>query len=128
MRAGTGSIRRQGFALFVSIGLGLVLGASARGEPSPGPAFYQKLARSDVAIAWAALQRVLETYPSRRSGYWFNGTTDNEGSVTPLRSYRVAGGSFCRDYRELVTKSGRAIAHTGTACRNADGAWIPVEP
>ncbi len=128
MRAGIGSPRRQGLRLFLSIGFGLVLGASARGETGPGPAFYQELANSDVALAWAALQDVLETHPSRRSGTWFNGTTDTEGSVTPLRTYRIAGGSYCRDYRELVTKSGRAIAHTGTACRNADGVWIPVEP
>ena len=128
MRTGAGPVRRQGLALCLSIGFGLVLDAAARAEPSPGPAFYQKLTSSDVALAWAALQDVLETYPSRKSGYWFNGTTGNEGSVTPLRSYRVAGGSYCRDYRELVTKSGRAIAHTGTACRTADGAWIPVEP
>ncbi len=128
MRAGFGSARRQGLLLVLSIGLGLVLGASARGETGSGPAFYQELASSDVALAWAALQDVLETHPSRRSGTWFNGTTDNEGSVTPLRSYRIAGGSYCRDYRELVTKSGRAIAQTGTACRDADGVWIPVEP
>ncbi len=128
MRTGTGSPRRQGLLLFLSIGFGLVLGASARGETAPGPAFYQKLARSDVALAWAALQDVLETHPSRRSGTWSNGTTDTEGTVTPLRSYRIAGGSYCREDRELVTKSGRAIAHTGTACRNADGVWIPVEP
>ncbi len=128
MRAGTGSARRQGLLLFASIGFGLVLGASARGEPSAGPAFYQKLASGDVALAWAALQDVLETHPSRQSGLWSNGTTGNEGSVTPLRTYRIAGGSYCRDYRELVTKSGRAIAHTGTACRDADGVWIPVEP
>jgi surface antigen len=114
--------------LFLSIGFGLVLGASARSETGPGPAFYQKLARSDVVLAWAALQDALETHPSRRSGYWFNDATGNGGSVTPLRSYRVAGGFYCRDYRELATKSGREIAHAGTACRNPDGAWIPVEP
>jgi surface antigen len=114
--------------LILSIGFGLVLGAAARGETGPGPAFYQKLASSDVAAAWTALQDVLETHLSRQSGKWFNGTTGNEGSITPLRSYRIAGGSYCRDYRELVTRSGRAIAHTGTACRNLDGVWIPVEP
>jgi surface antigen len=113
--------------LFVSIGFGLVLGASARGETGPGPAFYQKLASSDVTLAWAALQDVLETRRSRQSGYWRNGTTGNEGSVTPLRTYRIAGGSYCRVYRELVTTSGRPIAHTGTACRNVSGVWIPVE-
>ncbi len=128
MRFGTGFLRRQGVAIFLSIGFSLVLGASARGEPNPGPAFYQELARSDVTLAWAALQDVLEAHRSGQSGYWSNGTTGNEGSVTPLRTYRVVGGSYCRVYRELVTKSGRAIAHTGTACRNAHGIWIPVEP
>lgn len=127
MRAGTGFPRRQRLLLCLSIGFGLVLGASARGETGPGPAFYHKLASSDVALAWATFQDVLETHPSRRSGTWSNGMTDNQGSVTPLRTYRIAGGSYCRDYREMVTKSGRAIAQTGTACRNADGVWIPVE-
>ncbi len=98
MRARIGSAGRQGLLLFfVSIGFGLVLGASARGETGPGPAFYQELASSDVPLARAALQDVLETRRSRQSGYWSNGMTGNEGSVTPLRTYRIAGGSYCRD-------------------------------
>jgi len=128
MSAGPSPARRHRLLLLLSVGFGLVLGAAARGETGAGPAFYQKLARSDVALAWAAFQDVLESHLSRQSGTWANGATGNEGSVTPLRTYRIASGSYCRDYRERVTKSGRAIAHSGTACRNPDGVWIPVEP
>lgn len=128
MSAGPSSARWHRPLLFLSIGFGLALSAAARGETGAGPAFYQKLARSDVVLAWAAFQDVLESHLSRQSGTWTNGTTGNEGSVTPLRTYRIASGSFCRDYRELVTKSGRAMVHSGTACRNSDGVWIPVEP
>ena len=127
MSAGAGAARRRGLQWILWVGLGLALVAPSYGDTGPGPSFYGTLARSDATLAWSTLQETLESHVSRQAGRWQNGATGSEGSITPLRTYRIASGTYCRDYREMFTMVGRVTARSGTACRNADGVWIPVE-
>ncbi len=64
---------------------------------------------------------------SREAGTWRNAATGNRGSMAPLRTYRIEIGTYCRDYRETVTRGGQAVARIATACRDQTGTWIPIE-
>ncbi|MHA1152635.1 MAG: RT0821/Lpp0805 family surface protein [Alphaproteobacteria bacterium] len=97
------------------------------GDTKPRTSFYGALTESDIDLARSALQDTLETRVSGEPGNWQNGTTGIEGSVTPLRTYRIASGTYCRDYQEIVTGQESILTRSRTACRDANGVWIPVE-
>ncbi len=126
MRAGRA--RRRILASFALTALGLLTACQAPGDTKPRASFYGALAESDVGLARLALQDTLETRVSGEPGAWRSGATGNEGSVTPLRTYRITSGTYCRDYQEIVTRPGRVLARSRTACRDANGVWIAVEP
>jgi len=44
------------------------------------------------------------------------------GSFQPIREYQRSG-TRCRDFTETTWRGDRALTHTGTACRAADGQW-----
>lgn len=127
MRAGFISARRQLFFFCLALGLGLT-GACAMlvDESPPRISFYRDLHTADVSMAWLALQETLETRMSAQTGTWHNAATGNTGSVTPLRTFRIASGTYCREFHETATRSGAAVKRRATACRNGNGAWIPV--
>ncbi len=128
MRAGRGAAAGRLLLLCFVVGLGVAACQMAPAEPKRRIASYGRLHRSDVPLAWMSLQETLETRPSEKTGSWRNDSTGSFGSVTPLRTYRIATGTYCRDYREVVAPRGRApIVRTGTACRDRAGVWRPVE-
>ncbi len=92
----------------------------------PAP-LYVSLTDGDVALANATLDRALERNLSGRPATWRNRSSGNGGSITPLRTYRVANGGFCRDYQETVTVGSDEQAFTATACREPSGLWRPVD-
>jgi len=119
--------RRRLLAAIALIGFGLTASSASASEIEPRASFYDALAEGDVKLAWSAFQDTLETRPSRQAGDWHNAATGSEGTVTPLRTYRIASGTYCRDYLEVVTLVARVTARSGTACRKANGLWIPLE-
>ncbi len=119
--------RRRFLAAIALIGVSLTASGPSAGETESLASFYDVLAEGDVKLAWSAFQDTLETRPSREPGDWRNAATGSEGTVTPLRTYRIASGTYCRDYLEVVTMAARVTARSGTACRKANGLWIPLE-
>ncbi len=125
MRAGPA--RRLTLAPLFLTAFSVLTACQMLGDTKPRTSFYGALAESDVDLARSALQDTLETRVSGEPGNWQNGATGIEGSVTPLRTYRIASGTYCRDYQEIVTRPGRVLARSRTACRDVNGIWIPVE-
>jgi anti-sigma factor RsiW len=72
----------------------------------------------------AVLHRTLERERSGTSVAWTDPDSKSEVTVEPLRTYRAADHTFCREYRETVAIPS-APAHTGygLACRTAGGRW-----
>jgi surface antigen len=81
--------------------------------------------RMDEADRYCAGQ-VLERGDDRRSVAWRNPDTAASYRLTPTRSYR-RDGRPCRDYRMQETLDGVTRTVTESACRDADGAWRPIE-
>lgn len=88
---------------------------------------YRSLAADDRTLAEAAVQEALETLPSRQTRSWRNPATGASGFVTPLRTFKIESGHFCREYQEAIATPGSAEARQFTACRRTDdGTWLPV--
>jgi surface antigen len=101
----------------------------AAAAPGLQPAAYAGLAAEDAVLAASTMQRALERSMSNGSRRWQNPQTGASGMVTPLTTFRVADGRYCRDYLEVVVLAGRTPATSrGIACRSADGVWLPVLP
>jgi surface antigen len=81
----------------------------------------------DAGIAAATVQQALETATSLSSLHWTNPGTGTSGTVTPLNTFQIADGRYCREYQELVRPPrGQLSTIQGKACRNDKGSWIPV--
>lgn len=88
---------------------------------------YAALADGDRALAGEAVQTALETLPSRQTRSWRNPQTGASGFVTPLRTFKIESGHFCREYQEAISTPTAAEARQFTACRQPeDGRWILV--
>jgi surface antigen len=72
----------------------------------------------------SVLHRTLERERSGTSIAWTDPDTRSEVTVEPLRTFRAADRTFCREYRETVAMP-RASPHTGygLACRTPEGRW-----
>jgi surface antigen len=81
--------------------------------------------RMDEADRYCAGQ-ALERADNHRSVVWRNPDTAATYRLTPTRSYR-RDGRPCRDYRMQETLDGAIRTLTDSACRDADGAWRPME-
>lgn len=44
-------------------------------------------------------------------------------AVTPKRTFRMANGTFCREYEQKLTARSRTSTQTGVACRDNGGVW-----
>jgi len=53
---------------------------------------------------------------------WRNARNGTTGTVRVLDTSRLADGTMCRRFEQMVTISGRTISGTGTACHR-DGKW-----
>jgi surface antigen len=114
----------------VALGLGLAVllpasnPAADHDRGSAGAMSYNGLAAPDVALAEQTVQQTLETAPSNTTLYWNRVVSQASGAVTPIRTFRVRGGYFCREYRETVLIGSRvASSRTAVACRDRDGVW-----
>ncbi|HJO75040.1 MAG TPA: RT0821/Lpp0805 family surface protein [Rhodospirillales bacterium] len=57
---------------------------------------------------------------------WQSPDTGNSGIFRPIRSFRLADGRYCRQYRTTVSFDKTVHSGNGMACRNANGQWQVV--
>ncbi len=76
---------------------------------------------------YATTQSALETQKTGQSTGWSNPDTGNSGEITPTRTYTAADGTPCRDFTQTIYVNGEYEEINGTACRQPDGSWKPVE-
>lgn len=110
---------------------GFVLVACATEAPrsSAEPAhdaFYDGLSAEGAAVARQAVQQALESRPSDETFRWAYGI-GSSGSVTPLRTFRIKTGHYCRDYSETIAKHSERVSALRTACRDSQGTWRVVK-
>lgn len=71
------------------------------------------------------VQRTLEATPSGEAVRWRIAQTGQQGTVTPVRTFRTAAG-FCREYAvTLSLPDGTGHAWRDVACRDPAGSWRP---
>ena len=83
----------------------------------------EKLARTDFIYAERSGQESLEYYRSGTQGRWQNPDTGNAGTLTPTRTYRLADGTYCREFEQMAIAEGVTARTRGTACRQPDASW-----
>lgn len=103
--------------------LTLWLAACASQEPVP---LYQQMNGMDVQLANQALQQALQVRPRGETLTWSNPQNRHFGSLTPLRTFRLQSGLYCRDYREELYIGERHQTWQYTACRHHSGRWLPL--
>ena len=104
---------------------GLLAGCAPAAREVPVPAVA--LSDADLALADAAVQLALESGLQGEHFSWTNPSTGHEGEVWVTRTYRIAGGGWCREYRESIRVGGRTDAYSDRACRRGDSVWVIVE-
>jgi len=112
---------------FFAFGLYLTLVATPAAHGQVPDTFYDSAAADDRARAHSMLQEGLETHRSQEIAQWRSNTTGNSGTITPLRTFRIETGFFCRDFRETLVTAVSLAERVGTACRRKDGVWSRVE-
>ncbi len=79
----------------------------------------------DDPIREAALQEALETKRSLKEYVsWSSPVSGRSGKIFPVKSYRRADGSFCREYRLEESHMFPNAPNFGVACRLEDGTWV----
>lgn len=80
---------------------------------------------SDVARQEAthAVQIALEKERSGNSVTWRLASAGVGGSVTPLRTFRISSGYYCREFVETLDVRGNQSRREGVACRTERGHW-----
>jgi len=90
-----------------------------------GTDFGNSLDSSSMKKALRAEYLALE---KGRSGFpvpWI-GTSGFTGKVIPQQPYQV-GSTDCRRYEHILQEHGEEKRAIGTACRNAEGGWVPLK-
>ncbi len=109
------------------------LGGFSRGEPKPdllaamgtgllGNSALQ-LTANDRRKALEAEYRTLEYSPAGKTVSWKAGSSS--GDVMAAQPYQV-GSQNCRQYTHTFNINGVPQTQRGTACRNPDGSWTPL--
>jgi surface antigen len=111
-------------------GLAAALGADAGGIVAAGAGgallggfVGHKLDERDKRMAAEAAQKAFEQHRTGQSSQWSNPDSGNSGTVTPTRTYQLASGQYCREYRQDITIGNEKHETYGTACRQPDGTW-----
>ncbi len=114
--------------------VGGLIAAAAHGNPAAiaasvigggllGGLVGSMLDERDRRMAAEAAHQALETAPTGTAVAWQNPDTGHSGAVTPIRTYQMANGTYCREYQQSVTIDGKPEQVMGTACRQPDGSW-----
>ena len=118
--------------LYLLCAAGLAVAACGSPDPAkPTPTLaaepdwlYADLGEQYIKVARSLVQKVLETLPSNRGLRW-RGDNGVIITVTPLRTFKIKTGHFCRDYLEVVAFDSAESSASRRACRN-EGIWIQV--
>lgn len=103
-------------------------GTTPRQPPAEPPdPLYQLLEDQTRRLAELAMQQALEIHNSGDNHSW-QGADGSSGTVTPLRTFRILTGHYCRDYGVAVRTRLVQTTATRTACRSEGGEWINVTP
>jgi surface antigen len=108
----------------------LVAGAGARpvaAGPAAAPLVGGAIGRSMDRLDHGCVGQVLEHAPTGRAVGWRNPERSAAYRVTALRTYEIAAGQHCREFRATATLAGRAEHAYGTACRQPGGDWRAVD-
>ena len=98
-----------------------VIAAAAIGGGMLGGYAGKQLDDRDKRMAREAAQQAFEGGQTGSSVAWSNPDSGNSGSVTPTRTYQLANGQYCRQYRQDIKIGNESHETTGTACRASDG-------
>jgi surface antigen len=90
-------------------------------------AFYRALTAAETVLARQAVQEALEIRLSNDIHRW-ESASGGQGSVMPIRTFRIKTGHYCRDYTETLTKNGERASVDRTACRDGEGMWRVTKP
>ena len=112
-----GSKVGKGTGKLVAVAVGTLAGAALGGE------IGRSLDRADRLAMERSTQGALESNRTGAASAWRNPDSGNEGTVTPVRTYRTASGQYCREYRQTITVGGKTESGYGRACRQPDGTW-----
>ena len=104
-------------------GRGWTVVAAALAGGLIGGAIGNRLDQKDKQLAAEAAQRAFEAGQSGQASVWNNPDSGNHGSVTPTKTYQLANGEYCREYKQDVFIGNEKHQTYGTACRQADGTW-----
>jgi surface antigen len=100
-----------------------VIVASALGGALVGGLIGNQLDNRDKQMAADAAARAFEQNRMGQASVWNNPESGNSGSVTPTKTYQLANGQYCREYRQTIIVGGEKQTSSGTACRQPDGTW-----
>jgi hypothetical protein len=103
------------------LGAYLALATGCAGDPPPPPTASAPPPRVPEVV----VQRALEATPSGEAVRWRITESGQQGTVTPVRTFRTAAG-FCREYAvTLSLPDGTGHAWRDVACRDPAGSWRP---
>jgi surface antigen len=118
------------------LGAGAGAGIAAAAGASPGVIVFsavggaliggligKQLDNRDKQMAADAAARAFEQNRTGQASVWNNPESGHSGSITPTKTYQLANGQYCREYRQTITVGGEPQTSSGTACRQADGSW-----
>jgi surface antigen len=110
--------------------LGAALGGGATGIAAGtilggllGAGVGHALDQRSQQIQTQTTARTLETAPSGATTTWRNPDNGVQGTVTPVKTYQTAQGTYCREYQQTIVIGGQPQQSYGTACRQPDGNW-----
>lgn len=126
-------MRHRAFSI---LGVVAWLAASCSSAPAPEPEpteqpaaapenIYLELSEADRAAAATAVQEALESVASSQAFAW-DGPDGVAGLVTPLRTFKIKTGHFCRDFTEAIVREAIPTTVASRACRTPEGRWLRV--
>ena len=117
-----GAAAGGGIAALAGGGAGWIVGATLMGGLLGG-VIGKKLDDRDKRLAAEAATRAFEQNRTGQASVWRNPDSGNSGSITPTKTYQLANGRYCREYRQTIVVGGEQHQAYGTACRQPDGTW-----
>lgn len=120
--AGLGSAIGGGIALIARANPVVVIASMVAGG-FLGGYIGKKLDDKDKRMAHEAAVKAFEQNRTGQESPWTNPDSGNSGSITPTRTYQLASGQYCRQYRQDIYIGNEKHQTYGTACRQSDGTW-----
>ncbi len=98
--------------------------ATATSSKITSTAIEQNLGPSDKKTYYNVIQASLENNKNGAAQTWSNNITGNTGSIIPIRTFQKSDGTYCRNYKQIISIKNNNFEENQTACRSKDGVWI----